>query len=199
MENVLKQFRSLWLRHGYITAWLALGCIALSILLNAWVAEDAYITFRVVDNFLNGYGLRWNVHERVQVYTHPLWMLLHIPLAAATWNIYLASIGLCLACSYAALIVVMRSVPRPPLITIATFIIPLYFSKAFMDYTSSGLENPLSFLMFAVFGHVLMNHAANPRFWLYVSLTVAIALFNRLDVAVIYACLLYTSPSPRDH
>jgi hypothetical protein len=36
------------------------------LVVNAWVVDDAYITFRTIDNFLNGYGLRWNVAERVQ-------------------------------------------------------------------------------------------------------------------------------------
>ncbi|MGK0358704.1 MAG: arabinofuranosyltransferase, partial [Bradymonadia bacterium] len=43
---------------------------------SAWVAEDAYITLRTVDNVLNGHGLTWNAGERVQSYTHPLWMML---------------------------------------------------------------------------------------------------------------------------
>ena len=34
-------------------------------LANAWLGDDAYITFRVVDNFLNGYGLTFNPDERV--------------------------------------------------------------------------------------------------------------------------------------
>ena len=29
-------------------------------LANAWIGDDAYITFRVVDNFINGYGLTFN-------------------------------------------------------------------------------------------------------------------------------------------
>ena len=47
-------------------------------IVNAWVGDDAYITFRTVDNFVNGYGLTWNTSERVQAYTHPLWMFLHV-------------------------------------------------------------------------------------------------------------------------
>ena len=35
----------------------------------AWLTEDAFITFRTVDNFINGYGLTWNTGERVQAYT----------------------------------------------------------------------------------------------------------------------------------
>ena len=68
----------------------------------AWVADDASITFRVVDNLLGGYGLRWNVDERVEVATHPLWLLLHVPVYAVTGNVFLATLGLCLACSAGA-------------------------------------------------------------------------------------------------
>ena len=46
------------------------------ILQNAWVSDDAYITFRVIENFIAGYGPNFNIGERVQVYTHPLWMVL---------------------------------------------------------------------------------------------------------------------------
>ena len=44
-------------------------------LANAWVGDDAYITFRTVWNFVHGFGLTFNPDERVQAYTHPLWML----------------------------------------------------------------------------------------------------------------------------
>jgi arabinofuranosyltransferase len=50
--------------------------IFLILLRTAWVADDAFLTMRTVDNFVNGYGLRWNILERVQIYTHPLWMFL---------------------------------------------------------------------------------------------------------------------------
>ena len=58
--------------------WLSVGLLGVLgvVLSQAWVSDDAFITFRVIDNFVNGYGLRWNVDERVEVYTHPLWMLL---------------------------------------------------------------------------------------------------------------------------
>ena len=58
----------------------ALALVAWAILRTAWVADDAYITLRTIDNWVRGHGLRWNVDERVQAYTHPLWMLV---LAAA--------------------------------------------------------------------------------------------------------------------
>src|SRR5882762_6634227 len=32
---------------------------------DAWLSDDSYITMRVVDNFIRGYGLTWNIDERV--------------------------------------------------------------------------------------------------------------------------------------
>ena len=38
------------------------------------MGDDAHMTFRSVWNFVHGYGLTYNPDERVQAYTHPLWM-----------------------------------------------------------------------------------------------------------------------------
>lgn len=43
---------------------------------SAWMGDDAFITMRTIDNFVNGYGLRWDLLERVQTFTHPLWLFL---------------------------------------------------------------------------------------------------------------------------
>ena len=51
-----------------------LGLFSLALIRTAWMCDDAYITLRTVDNFVSGFGPRWNVAERVQAYTHPLWM-----------------------------------------------------------------------------------------------------------------------------
>lgn len=179
--------------------WLTIGafsCFIAFVLARAWVAEDAYITFRVVENFWNGYGLRWNIHERVQVYTHPLWLLLQLPLYAIAHNVFLASIALSAACIATALWFTQRTAARVPLVTIGCFLLPLLLSASFMDYTISGLENALSYLLLAVFGYVVLIQHRHPRFWLFFSLTIALALLNRLDMLLLYApaaiYILYT-------
>ncbi len=54
-----------------------LSClVVLVVLMYAWVSEDAFITLRYVNNMLHGFGPVFNVGERVQGYTHPLWFLL---------------------------------------------------------------------------------------------------------------------------
>ena len=55
---------------------LLLVAFAVVLLRTTWVCDDAFITLRTIDNLVHGYGLRWNVDERVQSFTHPLWMLL---------------------------------------------------------------------------------------------------------------------------
>jgi len=59
-----------WLFFFFVVAY------AVVLVRTAWMCDDAYITLRTIDNFVQGYGLVWNVGERVQVYTHPLWMFL---------------------------------------------------------------------------------------------------------------------------
>jgi arabinofuranosyltransferase len=66
-------------------------------------------------------------------------------------------------------------------------LLPLLFSKTFIDFTTSGLENSLSYLLFAIFGYLLARHPKHPYFWFYCTLTVSFALLTRLDTAVLYA------------
>ncbi|HZL85438.1 MAG TPA: hypothetical protein VFD07_08690 [Candidatus Krumholzibacteria bacterium] len=42
----------------------------------AWVCDDAFISFRYVDHLLRGHGLVFNPGERVEGYTHFLWVIL---------------------------------------------------------------------------------------------------------------------------
>ena len=115
----------------------------------AWTCDDAHITFRVVDNFLHGYGLRWNVAERVQGYTHPPWLFCLIPCAVIghlPLTAMLLGIGLTLATLYLLLTKVIHSWQG---VILASAM--LLFSKAFIDYSTSGLENSLTYLLAVLF------------------------------------------------
>jgi arabinofuranosyltransferase len=41
-----------------------------------WVQEDAFIDFRIIGNLLAGHGPVYNLGERVEVYSNPLWIAL---------------------------------------------------------------------------------------------------------------------------
>jgi arabinofuranosyltransferase len=78
---------------------IAGGLAAMLVVLirTAWMSDDAYITMRTVDNFVNGFGLRWNVVERVQAFTHPAWLMLITPFYAVTREAFLPVLGCRLA------------------------------------------------------------------------------------------------------
>ena len=166
---------------------LAFGLLGAYLFTRAWVAEDAYISFRVVDNALMGYGLRWNIYERVQAYTHPLWLLLHLPLQALWGNIFHVTMALSFACSLAAIAVMLAALRAPPLLMLGALLVPFAASKTLVDYSSSGLENPLSMLLFSCFCFLLLRLSQHRHFWFFLSLSVTLALFNRLDMALLYA------------
>jgi arabinofuranosyltransferase len=48
-----------------------------------WVQEDAFINFRIIANMAAGHGPVFNVGERVEVYSDPLWLFLLAGLHAA--------------------------------------------------------------------------------------------------------------------
>lgn len=160
-------------------AWIWL---AITLLKTAWMGDDAFITWRVIDNFINGYGLRWNIDERVQPYTHPLWMLLHIPFYAVWRNIYLLSLSLSFILSLASVWLLVRTFALPYIN--ATFLISLLiFSNGWINYAVSGLENPLSYLLVAAFGWVLIHNQSSRRI-LWLSLCLALAMMNRFDLGI---------------
>ena len=165
---------------------LAFACFALTVLGVSYLDEDAFISFRVVDNFVNGHGLRWNIDERVQVFTHPLWVLLLIPLHALFGDIAPASYVLSWVLSCAAfLVVATRLVSRPKLLFVA-FLLPLLVSQSFTDYTSSGLENPLVFFLLALLARCAFTEACSLRT---VTLLGAFAAISRPDTPLMFVPL----------
>jgi len=115
---------------------------------NAWVCDDAFITLRVVDHAWAGRGLVFNEGWRVQVYTHPAWMLglavVYGLLGSGFWSALLCGVGTSAAALWLGLCRIARG--RAVLVVAAA----LAGSRAFIDYSTSGLENPLTHLVTAM-------------------------------------------------
>jgi arabinofuranosyltransferase len=157
--------------------WLFLFVI---ILRNAWLCEDAFITYRVVDNLVHGFGLRWNPLERVQVYTHPLWTLALVPLHALSKEIYFSAMFLSLACSgLATYLLLFRGLRTTWQCILATSV--AVCSKGFIDFSTGGLENPLTHLLLALFFLEYLK-PASLRSLRWMVVWAGLALVNRLDV-----------------
>jgi arabinofuranosyltransferase len=154
---------------------------------SAWVTEDAYIMFRTIDNFLRGDGLTWNVTERVQAYTCPLWLFALTPWIAATGEFYFTSIAVgCVATLGAATVFLWRLAPSKTAAALA--LAAFASSKAFIDYSTSALENPLTHLLLALYGAVFFRAAQAPSVaaLFRVALVASLGMVNRLDTALLF-------------
>ena len=189
--------REWWRAHGVL---VALGVLlAASVIRAAWLADDAFISFRTIDNFLAGHGLRWNLAERVQTYTHPLWLLVLAALIAVTRDFYFTPLVASLVATLAAAwIVVARIASSRTAAALALLV--LCGSKAFVEYSTSGLENPLTHLLIALFvaAFLRLDADASPRRLFGLALIVGMAAVNRLDSVLLFApALLWVAATSR--
>jgi hypothetical protein len=170
---------------------LALALLAFSwaVFASAWLSDDAWITFRSIDNLLAGHGLRWNPAERVQTFTHPAWALLLSAVVALSGEFPLTAFAVSLVCTAGAVAVLVRSIALTPLLA-AVGVTALLASKAFVDYSTSGLENPLThFLLagFLAFWFWNARDTASERRLLALTLVAALFALTRPDLVLLIA------------
>ena len=163
--------------------------LALFIILlrTAWISDDACISFRTVDNFLHGYGLRWNVAERVQTYTNPLMVFCMIVLCFFTKEYYLTAMIFNICCTFAAVLIFMFGIARGKANRFALPMVLLICSKAFIDFSTSGLENSLEYLIAAIFYYFYLQwDKFSKRRLLFLSFIGCLALLNRMDSILLF-------------
>ena len=159
--------------------------LIVTIIINAWLCDDAYISFRVIKNFVSGYGLRWNIFERVQVFTNPLMVLSLIPFYAITHEIYYTSLIFDIVISSIALYILLFKIVKSNYNAILVTIL-LLFSRSFMSFTTSGLENCFSFLLLSLFFYFLFKKDEyGKKDIMILSLITSLILLNRMDTVLL--------------
>jgi arabinofuranosyltransferase len=154
---------------------------ALAMLLaTAWVGDDAFITLRVIDNFINGYGLRYNVIERVQVFTHPLWLFFLMPFYALTREAMVTTMLVSVCLSLGALWLLGARIARDAALGCLLILIAVT-SRSICHYSTSGLESPLTFILLALFVWQLYQ---SEKAWIPAGIA-GLLLLNRLDLIVL--------------
>lgn len=156
----------------------------LIVFIGAWLSDDSYITFRTIDNFINGYGLTWNIGERVQAYTHPLWMFILSGFYFITREIYYTGIVVSMLISATAVFLLLYKLSISYVNSILLIFI-LFLSKAFVDYSTSGLENPLTHLLIALFFITYFSNSKDDKKLFTLSFISAFILLNRMDTILI--------------
>lgn len=165
----------------------AVAVFAVCVLRTAWIGDDAYITLRTVDNFIQGFGLRYNVAERVQSYTHPLWMLLLSVVYWLTKEAFYGTLVLSLLTSLLAVSLLAFRVARSTVQGVLAVLL-LCTSRAFIDYSTSGLENPLTHLFVVLFAWGYLgsrDDTSTRKGLLQLSVLAGLMAFNRQDTLLV--------------
>jgi len=170
--------------HAPAVGGLLVLLLGIVVFRSAWVCDDAFITFRTLDNLFHGYGLTWNITERVQAYTHPLWMLLLAGISYFSRDFYYTSIFMGMIFTLAAFLILGLKISKSINASVIGACL-LIFSKAFIDYSASGLENSLTYFILAVFFLIYFLSPWNHKTLFLLSLTAALGILNRMDTALL--------------
>ncbi|MBR4665354.1 MAG: glycosyltransferase family 39 protein, partial [Lentisphaeria bacterium] len=164
----------------------ALFLFVLLITASAWITDDAYHGFSMSRNLVSGNGFVYNIGERVNASTMPLMSLVQALFFWVSGNMFWSGIFSGLIFSTAAAALVLFCFCRTNLEVIFAFVL-LCGSKAFISFTTSGLENPLLFFLIALF--VLLckkiedqpQGVCSPKDFFLMGLLGSLILLSRMD------------------
>lgn len=148
-DNQYSSFKKQWQAHSVflLKVLFPTGLFFLLALDRLWVAEDAYITFRSVQNLWLGNGPVFNPGMRVESFSHPLWFLILsivgiagvqvVPWASAILGVLFATIGFFLTA------VVGHKQTQVSTCALPVGLCAIVALPPFWDFASSGLETGL--------------------------------------------------------
>lgn len=112
-----------------------------------WVQEDAFINFRIIGNLLAGYGPVYNVGERVEVYSDPLWIFLltgihwSLPFFSLEWlSVVLGLVCTAMGCVLAGRAVQRLGASRGDLVVVPLGLYILCVVAGVWEFSTGGLE-----------------------------------------------------------
>lgn len=183
---------------------MALGIVSILFLLHAFflcqsqgfgVVDDAYISFRYVDQVLAGNGWVFNVGERVEGYSNFLWILALIPFRALGFPLVESAQLLGCLCGLAVLLHTARLTER---FTGAAWLgvgsaLLLSLDGSFVRWCVEGLETPLFTLFFILAIHAELDIRQQSRGGGWLSLPgilLGLATLTRPDGIVLLAAFV---------
>ncbi len=151
------------LSHSLIAFALA-GLITVGIQFYLWphVTDDAYISFRYAFHLATGNGLVFNVGERVEGFSNPLWTMLLGGVFALT-RIPLPDLarGIGLMCALGTIIIIIvinrRHLSHAGIYPLYLSLLFLLVTPGFHVYATAGLEGPLLSFLIVLGVHLSMS------------------------------------------
>jgi|GEM_PF-1460540 len=153
--------------------------------LRIWVAEDAYITFRIVENLFSGHGLVYNSGERIETFTHPLWMMLLVIIRGIGIPLHAGSITMGLMFTLFSLGILIYGKNKDGKTIFPLSVLLLVSISGFRDFSTSGLEFSLVFFLLTVFFTTLHRYELKdaPSFY---SAVLSMLYLTRPEMALFY-------------
>jgi len=175
-----------------------------------WVADDAFIDFRVISNLHHGLGPVYNAGERVEVFTSPLWVAILwatsavIRIVPLEWLAVVLGVAATLAGLSAAArgsLLLWRATGRTGL-ALPVGLLVLVALRPMWDFSTSGLETGLTFLWLGGSFLGVVRATTKPGRWPRLSaVVIGLGPLVRPDLAIFSAgflvALLATAPRDR--
>lgn len=174
---------------GFLNAWRL-----------RWICDDAFITFRYIDNWIGGLGLVYNAGERVEGYTHFLWLcavgalrrLGADPVSASEGLGILAATGTIAIFALISHRLFCRDAGAPrPRAVIPFTALALALNYEFAVWGSSGLETAaFTFLLAVAFYMIAIRPAAGIAGLALAAIPLILAAMTRPDGLIFYAAAI---------
>ncbi|MCA8973684.1 MAG: hypothetical protein KDC98_03135 [Planctomycetes bacterium] len=171
-----------------VAAGLALA-VGGAVLATAWISDDALVTLRHVENLVAGDGFCWNILDRTLTATHPLWILLLAAVRLVTGEPYFTTMAVGIALSTIATFVLARGAGS---VAAAVFVVGIgaLGSRAFVEFGTCGLENPLVYALLALFLRAWLRPEGGSRLRSLGLLGALLALARQDIVLLLAPCVL---------
>lgn len=127
---------------------------------NSWIADDAFVGLRQVEQFFAGNGLRWNPHERIQLFSSILGMGVLLLTRIITADPFLITAIGALLFNSLILFTLWRIFPNAK--QWCTAVLLLLASKSYMDFSWSGLHNYVGHYLLALYWLYWTKFFASP-------------------------------------
>lgn len=159
----------------YLLLPIALALFVFNVVQLYSITDDAYISYRYLDNWLAGYGLAFNPGDRVEGYTNLLWILLIAPWRVMGLSPEIVSLVLSLIAAgilFAGVYILAARLARQSSAGIAAVVLTASFPPL-AHYAGTGLETVLfAALIVAAFARISITE--KPDLWVAVILGLAV-------------------------
>ena len=172
--------------YSYAQLPILLITIISSIFFFSFTAEDAYITYRYAENFVNTGSLVFNQGEPINAMTSPFHALLSSTLFYATGNIVLSNKVLALLLLVLSTVSIWRRFRNHPQLQVLALILVL-LPPSVLLWTFGGLETP--FLLFLATATVLLVERTPPfnlKFLFLIFFLSGLAFLTRYDSVLFF-------------